>query len=202
MRRLRLRNQRERRAAHLPDVSGGHYLEPDVREEDGPQRRGVAFASVGVPFRLAAGTPLLSRARVRCRRGSCATACEAEATRRLSRDRLLRGCRDRSGTDRHGRAREGAARRRDLRDLRRRLLRCERALPSTDMAPAGACLARPARPRRGLLADRRYVRAVRLDRDVEGLGDPGPCDRVGRSAPRKHPEALLGAGAEVAVSSS
>jgi hypothetical protein len=53
MRRVRLRNHRERRAPYLPDVSD-HQLEPDVQESDDSQRPGHALVALGVRIRLAA----------------------------------------------------------------------------------------------------------------------------------------------------
>ena len=74
----------------------------------------------------------------------------------------------------------GAGGERDLRQLRRRLLRRERRLPPADLAPACARLARAGRPCRDLPADRRQLRAVRPARALGGLGDPGARDRLGR----------------------
>jgi hypothetical protein len=53
MRRVRLRNQRERRAPYLPDVSD-QQLEPDAQESDGSQRPGHALVALGVRIGLAA----------------------------------------------------------------------------------------------------------------------------------------------------
>src|SRR5205823_1850273 len=86
-----------------------------------------------------------------------------------------------------------------LRGLGCILFRRERALSPADLEAAGPGMARAARPRRRLPDDRRHLHAVRVARDVRGLGSACPDDRLDRSYRRDALEALLVSGAEMAL---
>src|SRR5512132_4586296 len=160
-----------------------------------PVKRSNKIATNGSVYRLGRGQILLKLTS----RGGDRWAREAEASRRLSRAWLLRRSRAGNSARRHRGRRAGAYRRGRLRGLGRVLFRRERALPPSDLEADGPGMARASRPRRRVPADRGHVHAVRVARDVRGLGGARDDDRLDGSSRRNAVEALLVSGAEMAL---